>query len=427
MFYDRNSEDIELPNFNSNENLPKQKPEEEVKTNKKVIIAIVIIAGVLVLGVIIFLVIYFSSKKKQDGGYILVTHEVDSNDQITILNIDNLEDNDYTIEKDQVKLDESIPYRRLEEKYNFTIDKNIFKFNENEKRDGRIKFKISFNIILSTMSGMFQKLNNLISIDLSHLNSGKIKSMDSAFLGCTKLEYLNFTNFNSKKVENMDNSFENCRELTEIDLSSFETPKLKSMKSTFKNCANLSFLDLNKFILNNVDTTGIFENDDNLYMNSISVNDENTRNLLNSVLISENENNTNDNDMFNNNCETGGEDKCKECQKDDNIKYQCYSCNEGYYLPSYLNYPIKCKKCYETCSLCIDYMNCYKCKDDYKLNDENKCISNKTVYGSETDIIPSSLSDDTVIESSEILEPFLTDENTGEEDFGTMESISDKI
>jgi len=425
MFYDPNSEDIELPNFNSNENLPKQNPGEEVKTNKKVIIAIVIIAGVLVLGVIIFLVIYFSSKKKQDGGYILVTHEVDSNDNITILNIDNLEDNDYTIEEDQVKFDDSI--RNLEEKYSFTIEKNIFKFNENEKREGRIKFKISFNIILSTMSGMFQKLNNLISIDLSHLNSEKIKSMDSTFLGCAKLEYLNFTDFNSKKIENMDNSFENCRELTEIDLSSFETPKLKSMKSTFKNCTNLSFLDLNKFILNNVDTTGIFENDNNLYMNSIKVNDENTRDLLNSVLISENYNNTNDNDIFNNNCETGEGDKCKECKKDDNIKYQCYSCNDGYYLPTYLNNPIKCKKCYNTCSLCIDYMNCYKCNEGYKLNDGNKCISTKLLDERVTDIIPSSVSDDTFKEYTEILEPFSTDESTGDEDYGTMESISDKI
>ena len=112
-----------------------------------------------------------------------------------------MEDNEYTIEKDQVIIDDSIHVRDLEETSEiYSIDKNIFRFNIGENREGRLKFKIKFNKVLTTMSGMFKKLNNIISIDLSNLKSEKIKYMDSAFLDCTQLEYISFANFNSKVV-----------------------------------------------------------------------------------------------------------------------------------------------------------------------------------------------------------------------------------
>ena len=385
MFYDRNSEDLELPNFPSEDNIPKpEEKEEAVKSNKKKKIIILIIIIIIIIGLIIFLVIYFTSRNK-NGGYINVIHQIGNDGSIKILNSENLKNSDYTIEKEQTILDDSIKIRLLEDI--FTIDKNnIFRFTDNEKREGRIKFKIKFKKVLTSISGMFQSLNTLIRVDMSNLKSDKIQNMNSAFLDCTQLEYINFTNYNSEKLESMDSTFENCRELTEIDLSSFETPKLRSMRSTFKNCENLSFLELNKFVLNNVDTTDTFGNNKNLYYNSIKINDEKTKELLNSAMYSGNNNNINENQMK---CDKGPGEKCKECRTEDNLGHQCLSCNEEYYLPSFLKNPIKCKQCYKTCRKCTDYLVCIECKDNYELK-QGKCLI-KTIE--ETDSQPS-ISDD---------------------------------
>ena len=156
------SDEIQLPKFNSDDNdirnhNEENNGEEEGKIkNKKIIIAIIVIIGVLILGVIIFLIIYFSSKRKENGGYIKVIHEIDEENEIKILNADNLESDDYLIE--EVKLDDTISIRNLEEN-DYDIDKNILKFNYNVKRDGRIEFKIKFNKILTRIDGLFQKLN----------------------------------------------------------------------------------------------------------------------------------------------------------------------------------------------------------------------------------------------------------------------------
>ena len=437
MFNGRDSDELELPEFPSDKNYPKpsekENNNEKVSRNKKVVILIIVILGVVVLGVIIFLIIYFSTKKKEDGGFIFVSHQIDENspDSFTIINIDNLEDNDYTIE-DDTKSDNLIQTRDLEETNEiYSIDKNIFKFNVGDKGEGRLTFKIKFNKVLTTMSGMFKKLTTVISIDLSNFKSEKVKYMDSAFLDCTSLEYINFENFNSKVVENMDNCFENCRELTEVDLSSFETPKLKSMKSAFKNCENLSFLELNNFIFNNVDISNIFENDQKLHSNSLNIDDQKTRDLLNTAVNLGN-NNTNENNPYID-CETGTDDKCKSCRSEEGQTYKCFTCNEGYYLPKNVNNPTKCKKCFRTCKECTDYMNCYSCIDNYVLNEDKKCII-KT-KDKDTDITPE-ISDDVTEITTEKTQPYEpditdnisdqieTDEQSTDDEY-SYESVSD--
>ena len=233
----------------------------------------------------------------------------------------------------------------------------------------------------------------------------------------------------------MDNCFENCRGLTEVDLSSFETPKLKKMKSTFKNCENLSFLELNNFIINNVDISNIFDNDQKLYSNSLNVNDQKTRDILYSAINLGNNNTNEDIPLID--CETGGGDKCKECRSKEGQKYKCLSCNEGYYLPKNINNPIKCKKCFRTCSLCTDYLNCYNCIDNYILNeDKTKCIINKTIDIKDTDVTPE-ISDDVTeintgkinpIESdiSDIIESSESDHHQIETDESTDDEYNDE-
>ena len=353
--YEHRSEDIELPQYYDEDNEPKPQEndnEAEENKNKNIIIAIVVVIGVLVLGVIIFLIIFFSSKKKRKGGYISVVHVLELKDEISLFKVGNLNKDEYDIEV----INDAISMRLLEESY--SINKNIIKFND--KKIGTIECKIKFNTVLTSMDSMFKDIKSLIKADLSGFVSEKVKSMNSLFSNCEKLENINFTNFNSKKLEHMDNTFENCINLYELDLKSFQTPKLKSLISTFNNCSNLEYLDLSNFELKEmiVDRDGIFSNTKLQY---IKVNDEETNNLMLKAIP----NNNSSNNTSELKCFEGKNEICKTCNKDNN---KCQSCNEGYYLPNYLTNIAKCKKCYESCKNCNDYMNCTECIDEKKYN-----------------------------------------------------------
>ena len=361
MFYDRNSEDLDLPRFNPDDSKPIEQKENDEETQKnmknKRLIIIAIIAGIILLALIIFLIVYFSLKKNDDGGVIFATHEIDGIKPISILNIENIGENDFEIKNVELKDTVSSSSTRLLTENIYNINKNIFSFN-NEKRRGRIKFEIKFKKKLDTMDEMFQNLVHLISADFSAFKSENIKSMNSVFKGCTNLQSVNFNNFNSKKVKSMDSTFENCIELIEIDLSSFETPKLNSMKSTFKNCINLAVLYLDNFQLSNVDTTDIFKGD-TIY--NIHINDENTKNILNA------------NNSTNNVPECDNV-TCEKCSTKGNEKYKCEECREGFYIPNDLKNPTKCRKCFNDCLTCKDeYMKCTNCRT-YFLLVNDRCI-----------------------------------------------------
>ena len=168
------SEDIELPQYNEGDfgNKYQQDIEENGNNKKNILIAIVVIGGLLILGVIIFLVIYFSNKNKKDGGYILVKHELDYEDEATIFNVGNFKDDEYSIE--DLKIEDSISGRLLEEN-NYDTNNGVLKFNDNKKRVGIIECKIKFNNILTRIDGMFKDIKSLIEADFSEFKSEKIK------------------------------------------------------------------------------------------------------------------------------------------------------------------------------------------------------------------------------------------------------------
>ncbi len=360
---DHRSENLELPKYYEEDD-PKLQEENQIENdkNKRVIIAASVGIGILVLALVIFLAIFFSSKKKDNGGSIKVVHKLDEQDEVQIFNVNNLKKDEYEIEKINLN-DTYISSRLLEEEYSENNGK--IKFNNNHKRTGIIECKIKFKTFLTKIDSMFKDINTLKDADLSELVSEKVKSMNSLFLNCENLENINFGKFNSKKVESMDNTFENCINLYQLDLSSFETPKLKSLKSAFKNCGKLEYLDLNNFELNEniVERDDIFSGTNLQY---IKIKDEETKQLLYSE--SPNNNITNNTGTYIPSCEVGENEKCKNCDNSN----KC-TCNEGYYLPSYLTRVNKCKTCSEGCKNCIDDNNCNICNDKYTLINK-KCV-----------------------------------------------------
>ena len=100
--------------------------------------------------------------------------------------------------------------------------------------------------------GFFMGLKNLISVDVSNMNTPFAKSFARMFMGCEKLESIDISNFNTENVVDMSNMFRDCKKLTNINLGNLKTNKLEDMSGMFENCESLKTINLNGFTTSKV-------------------------------------------------------------------------------------------------------------------------------------------------------------------------------
>lgn len=103
---------------------------------------------------------------------------------------------------------------------------------------------------VTDMEAMF--MNARISqIDLTGLRTSKLTNMECMFEGCQIKDNLDLSGFNTEKVTSMSSLFKNCT-ATDICLTSFNTSNVTNMSSMFSGCSKLTSLDLTKFNTENV-------------------------------------------------------------------------------------------------------------------------------------------------------------------------------
>lgn len=106
---------------------------------------------------------------------------------------------------------------------------------------------------VENMSRMFSGCSKLIKIDgLSNLKTSNVKLMAGVFSYCNSLTTLDLSTFDTSKVSSMESMFENCISLKSINLSSFDTSNVRYMDLMFINCASMTALDLSNFDLSRV-------------------------------------------------------------------------------------------------------------------------------------------------------------------------------
>ena len=93
---------------------------------------------------------------------------------------------------------------------------------------------------------MFYGAEQLISIDLSEINSELFKNISRLFADCESLQNITFGEY-IKNVTYMDEAFAGCSSLEVLNLSSFNTNNTESMAGLFSGCHSLQFLDINHF------------------------------------------------------------------------------------------------------------------------------------------------------------------------------------
>ena len=298
--------------------------------------------------------------------------------------------------------------RNLEET---ELEVTITNFSEgyfDSPKDGFIKMKIYFLDPLPSLDFLFYECNDLINVDLSHINTTNMSRISYTFYNCKNVEQVNFTLLDTSNIEYMEFLFAGCENLVDIiGLESLNTSLIKYTTGMFFDCKNLQVANLSSFDLDNVEEQhGMFVNTTSLQMvnlgnctdannlfdksqeyNLIILGNEdiNTSSISGNIVI-HNINETNNITQLLEDlpCVTGEGEKCLYCN-DMFDKKVCGMCNFGYYLPLGNQYSkTKCKKCDEGCVSCYaeensDISICTSCDWNYSLFN-GTCIEYCNLY-----------------------------------------------
>ena len=115
---------------------------------------------------------------------------------------------------------------------------------------------------IEDISSLFMDFKNLTMLDFSNLKTPLIKYADYLLFNCINLKYFYFgNNFISKNLKSITFMFSQCENLISIDLSKIETIYIEDMTYLFSGCKNLIYLDLSNFITKScVSMSGLFNN-----------------------------------------------------------------------------------------------------------------------------------------------------------------------
>ena len=100
---------------------------------------------------------------------------------------------------------------------------------------------------MKLMNGMFYSCHNLLSLDLSNLDTRSAIDMSSMFFDCHKLKYINLSNFDTKNVEMVFMMFYGCINLEFLNITNFVFNKMIYYHRMFDNDAKLHLIITSDF------------------------------------------------------------------------------------------------------------------------------------------------------------------------------------
>ena len=105
---------------------------------------------------------------------------------------------------------------------------------------------------VTNMGSMFYRCSKLENINLSNLKTSNVTNMGSMFFYCESIKELDLKSFDTSAVTTMNSMFANCNQLQRINFENMDTSKVEDMSNMFFNCGNLTSLDLSGFNTSNV-------------------------------------------------------------------------------------------------------------------------------------------------------------------------------
>ena len=95
----------------------------------------------------------------------------------------------------------------------------------------------------ASTASMFERCENMTSVDLSGLDTSAVTSMYEMFVGCSSLASLDLSGLDVSKVTNMGSMFAYCSSLSNLNLAGLDASSLTNAASLFRGCSALATLD----------------------------------------------------------------------------------------------------------------------------------------------------------------------------------------
>lgn len=98
-----------------------------------------------------------------------------------------------------------------------------------------------------TMYAWFFECNNLLSVNLSRLDTSKATSLGYAFSRCKSLTDLDLSALDTSSVRSFADVFQDCSSLRSVNLAGWDTSSGKDFRQMFYRCASLEEIDISSF------------------------------------------------------------------------------------------------------------------------------------------------------------------------------------
>lgn len=105
-----------------------------------------------------------------------------------------------------------------------------------------------------TMYAWFFNCTNLLSVNLSKLDTSKTTSLEYAFSGCKSLTGIDLSTLDTSSVRSFADVFQDCSSLRSVNLAGWDTSSGNNFRQMFIQCASLEELDVSSFETGNATT-----------------------------------------------------------------------------------------------------------------------------------------------------------------------------
>ena len=102
-------------------------------------------------------------------------------------------------------------------------------------------------VIAETCFHMFMECTNLVSVDLSGLDTSQVTDMGGMFTECAALKTVNFQGVDASNVTSMSSMFSECSSIKSVDLSGINAVRVTDIYGLFQNCLSLESVNISSF------------------------------------------------------------------------------------------------------------------------------------------------------------------------------------
>ena len=125
------------------------------------------------------------------------------------------------------------------------------------ENSGLYIYRADFDVTSFSFYSSTESFNSQLT-EVSTLINSTVTDLDNAFTGCSKLSSVNLSNLNTGKVKSFTSMFYDCSSLASLDVSKFNTNNVTKLSGMFYNCSLLTIIDVSNWVVSVTDMSNIF-------------------------------------------------------------------------------------------------------------------------------------------------------------------------